>query len=104
MTTGLKIYFLADFWLFRYTYQLCYISGPSMKKELTLASNFKSRPKARKTLASKFIKEKLKKLSGHTLWMAAKRNPEQLEPRILLLNDGDGHTLKVNKYRRLLSM
>ena len=38
MTTGLNKYFLADFWLFLYTYQLCYISGPTMQKELTLAS------------------------------------------------------------------
>ena len=38
MTTGLKKYFLTDSWLFLYTYQLCYISGPPMQKELNLAS------------------------------------------------------------------
>ena len=30
MTTGLKEYFLIDSWQFLYTYQLRYISGPSM--------------------------------------------------------------------------
>ena len=40
----------------------------------------KSDPKARKSSASEFIKEKLKKLRGGFLSRAAKRNSEQLEP------------------------
>ena len=35
---GLKKYFLADICLFLYTYQLCYISGPPIQKEMVLAS------------------------------------------------------------------
>ena len=38
ITTGLNKYFPTDFWLFLYIYQLCYISGPPMQKELSLAS------------------------------------------------------------------
>ena len=49
-------------------------------KTLDLMAFQNSSPKAGKTPASKFIKGKLKKkLAGHSLWRAAKRNPEQLE-------------------------
>ena len=40
----------------------------------------KSDPKARKLSASKFIKGKLKKLRGRSLWRAVKQKPEQLDP------------------------
>ena len=69
ITTGLTKYFPTDFWLFLYIYQLCYISGPpnakgiiSSFKTLDLRAFQKSSPKARKKSASKFIKEKLKKM------------------------------------------
>jgi hypothetical protein len=31
-------YFPADFWLFLYIYQFCYISGPPIQEEMYLAS------------------------------------------------------------------
>ena len=49
-------------------------------KTLDLVAFQKSDPKARKLSASKFIKEKLKKMRGRPLWRATKRNTEQLEP------------------------
>ena len=38
ITTGLTKYFPTDSWLFLYIYQLCYVSGHPMQKELSLAS------------------------------------------------------------------
>ena len=38
ITKGLNKYFPTDFWQFLYIYQLCYISGHPMQKELSLAS------------------------------------------------------------------
>ena len=74
-----------------------------MQKDLPLALNpgFECLSKiARKLTARKFIKGKS---AGLSLPMAAKRDPDQLEP-YFFLNDGDGHTLKVSKYCSLLLM
>jgi hypothetical protein len=63
----IKKYFLADFWLFLYISIVLYIRTYHAKgidsgfKTLDLRAFQKSSPKARKTSASKFIKEKLKK-------------------------------------------
>jgi hypothetical protein len=49
-------------------------------KTLDLRAFQKSSLKAWKKLASKYMKDKLKKTEDHSLWRATKQNPEQLEP------------------------
>jgi hypothetical protein len=45
-----------------------------------------------------------KKQGAASLSRTAKQNSEQLEPSNLFKNDGDGHTLKVDKDQQLLFM
>ena len=66
ITTCKKIYFSAEFWLFLYICQFCYISGPPIQKEMTwtLGAFQKLKPKAQKLSALKFIMEKWEKIEG----------------------------------------
>jgi hypothetical protein len=48
------------------------------------------------------MEEKWEKRGTASPSRAAKKNSKQLEPSNFKKNDGDGHTLKVNKDRKLL--
>ena len=68
-------------------------------KTLALRAFQKSSRKARKLSARKFIKGNLTKIDGPRTSDGRQTRPRPARALIFFLKDGDGHTLKVSKYR-----